>query len=73
VAKTHTGIGLGKRIILAIKNMYINEPRRAGCRFLMVDAYRDALPFYEKNKFKFLTEQDKNEDTRTMYFDLKAI
>jgi GNAT superfamily N-acetyltransferase len=73
VAKTHTGIGLGKRIILTIKNMYINEPRRAGCRFLMVDAYRDALPFYEKNKFKFLTEQDKNDDTRTMYFDLKAI
>jgi predicted GNAT family N-acyltransferase len=73
VAKTHTGIGLGKRIILAIKSMYINEPQRAGCRFLMVDAYHDALPFYEKSKFKFLTEQDKNDDTRTMYFDLKAI
>jgi predicted GNAT family N-acyltransferase len=73
VAKTHTGIGLGKRIILAIKSVYTNEPQRAGCRFLMVDAYHDALPFYEKNKFKFLTEQDCNDDTRTMYFDLKAI
>jgi GNAT superfamily N-acetyltransferase len=73
VAKKHTGIGLGKHIILAIQSMYINEPQRAGCRFLIVDAYRDALPFYEKNDFKFLTEQDKNDNTRTMYFDLKAI
>jgi hypothetical protein len=53
--------------------MYINEPQRAGCRFLMVDAYHDALPFYQKNDFKFLTGQDKDDDTRTMYFDLKTI
>jgi GNAT superfamily N-acetyltransferase len=73
VTKKYAGIGVGKRIILAIKSMYINEPQRAGCRFLMVDAYREALPFYEKNKFKFLTEQDCDDTTRTMYFDLKAI
>ncbi|MDR3184863.1 MAG: GNAT family N-acetyltransferase [Prevotellaceae bacterium] len=73
VAKKYAGKGLGKRIILAIQNMYINEPQRAGCRFLMVDAYRGALPFYQKNDFKFLTEQDSADATRTMYFDLKAI
>jgi hypothetical protein len=38
-----------------------------------VDAYRGALPFYQKNSFKFLTEQDADDDTRTMYFDLKAV
>jgi hypothetical protein len=38
----------------------------------MVDAYRTALPFYEKSKFRFLTEEDGNDDTRIMYFDLKA-
>jgi predicted GNAT family N-acyltransferase len=73
VTKKYAGIGLGKRIILAIQSMYINEPQRAGCRFLMVDAYRDALLFYQKNDFKFLTEQDCDDDTRTMYFDLRSI
>ncbi|MDR0582713.1 MAG: GNAT family N-acetyltransferase [Prevotellaceae bacterium] len=73
VAKKYAGKRLGSYIILAIQNMYINEPQRAGCRFLMVDAYKNALPFYQKNDFKFLTEQDYNDDTRIMYFDLKAI
>jgi GNAT superfamily N-acetyltransferase len=72
VAKKYANMGLGKYTILAIKSMYINEPQRAGCRFLIVDAYRNALPFYEKNKFKFLTEQDCNDNTRIMYFDLKT-
>jgi hypothetical protein len=27
----------------------------------------------QKNDFNFLTEQDRHDDTRTMYFDLKAI
>jgi predicted GNAT family N-acyltransferase len=73
VAKKYTGIGLGSRIILAVQNMYINEQQRSGCRFITVDAYHEALPFYQKNDFKFLTEQDITDNTRTMYFDLKAI
>jgi GNAT superfamily N-acetyltransferase len=73
VTKAYAGKGLGSHILLAIREIYTNEPQRAGCRFLMVDAYRHALPFYKKNYFKFLTEQDSNDATRTMYFDLKAI
>jgi GNAT superfamily N-acetyltransferase len=73
VTKKYTGMGLGSQIILAVREMYIDEPQRAGCRFLIVDAYRDVLPFYQKNYFKFLTEQDCNDNTRTMYFDLKSI
>ncbi|MDR3350481.1 MAG: GNAT family N-acetyltransferase [Prevotellaceae bacterium] len=73
VAKKYTGMGIGSLMLLTGQNMYINEQQRAGCRFLMVDAYRDALPFYQKNDFKFLTEQDVNDDTRIMYFDLKAV
>jgi hypothetical protein len=37
------------------------------------DAYRKALPFYEKNDFRYLTTKDLDDDTRAMYFDLKAI
>jgi predicted GNAT family N-acyltransferase len=73
VAKKYAGVGMGSRMVLTIKNMYINEQQRAGCRFLTLDAYRDALPFYQKNKFHTLTEQDCHDDTRTMYFDLKTI
>ena len=72
VAKKYAGIGLGSHIILAVREMY-NKPQQSGCRFLTVDAYRTALSFYKKNKFRYLTEQDINDDTRTMYFDLKAI
>jgi GNAT superfamily N-acetyltransferase len=73
VSGKHQGKGFGTHIISMVRKIYIHDMQRAGCRFMTVDAYRDALPFYEKNKFKFLTEQDKNDDTRIMYFDLKAI
>jgi GNAT superfamily N-acetyltransferase len=73
VAKKYAGRGIGSHIILSIREMYIYELQRAGCRFLTVDAYQNALPFYQKSKFNFLTEQDIHDDTRTMYFDLKAI
>jgi hypothetical protein len=47
--------------------------QHAGCRFIIVDAYKNALPFYKKNRFKYLTENDKDDATRIMYLDLKAI
>ena len=72
VAKKYSGMGLGSHIILAIQNMYINKPQQAGCRFLVVDAYQNALTFYQKNDFKYLTEQDCHDDTRIMYFDLRV-
>jgi len=41
-------------------------------KFLTVDAYADAVSFYEnKGGFKFFTETDINDDTRLLYFDLK--
>jgi GNAT superfamily N-acetyltransferase len=73
VAKKYASMGIGSYIILSIREMYINAQQHAGCRFLTVDAYQNALPFYQKNSFKFLTEQDFADDTRTMYFDLKAL
>jgi predicted GNAT family N-acyltransferase len=73
VAKKYTDMGLGRFILKTVEGMFTNEQQRTGCRFLTVDAYRNALPFYQKNYFKFLTEQDADDDTRTMYFDLKAV
>jgi hypothetical protein len=53
--------------------MFAGEQQRTGCRFLTVDAYRDAFPFYQKNYFNFLAGQGLVDDTRIMYFDLKTI
>jgi len=69
----YSGFGIGRHIINAVRIMYISKPHHAGCRFVTVDAYNKALPFYEKNNFKLLTSKDKNDNTRIMYFDLKAV
>ena len=43
---------------------------KAGCRFITVDAYREAIPFYEKNGFVPLNQDDADDVTRVLYFDL---
>ena len=42
-------------------------------RFITVDAYLSAVPFYEKNGFLHLTKKDEDEHTRLMYFDMMKI
>jgi hypothetical protein len=49
---------LGSRILDFIKTYFINE-NKTGCRFLTVDAYVNAIPFYEKNEFAALDDSDK--------------
>jgi GNAT superfamily N-acetyltransferase len=73
VNEQFAGLGIGRLIIKAIVMMYLTEQHHAGCRFITVDAYRQALDFYEKNRFQYLTTKDLDDDTRAMYFDLKAI
>jgi GNAT superfamily N-acetyltransferase len=72
VASDFEGNGIGSFIIDTVTNMLITN-RDTGCRFLTVDAYRNALGFYQKNGFEFLSSEDENEDTRLMYFDLKDV
>ena len=74
VSKKYANMGIGTMIIKTIKEFYGNVSlQHAGCRFVTVDAYKEALPFYEKNGFKYLTENDKNDATRIMYLDLKTV
>jgi len=72
VNQKYSGFGLGTQMLLSVREMYLSEPHHAGCRFVTVDAYRSALSFYERNDFRYLTTKDEDEDTRAMYFDLKA-
>lgn len=60
---------IGQMVIMQIK-MIFSRMNLSGCRFLTVDAYANAVPFYEKCGFNFLSDKDESEETRAMYFDL---
>jgi hypothetical protein len=65
-AKKHR---IGTTILNYIKSMFVID-NKTGCRFLTVDAYLNAVPFYEKNGFRFMNSEDDDPHTRLMYFDL---
>lgn len=64
--------GLGAMIVNMIIASY-QQDNKAGCRFITVDAYADAIPFYFKMGFVPLSKEDEGNDTRLLYFDLKSI
>ena len=63
---------IGDRIINFIKSYFLID-NRIGCRFLTVDAYCGAVPFYLKNGFIPLGEEEKESPTRLMFFDLASL
>ena len=69
VSKDMKGHSLGTYLMDYIKTMYLNDTK-AGCRFITVDAYCEAIPFYEKNGFIPLNNDDQDDVTRVLYFDL---
>lgn len=62
--------GIGSRLLNVIKMLFIID-NKAACRFITVDAYRDAMPFYEYNGFVPLQAEDAAKGTELMFFDLK--
>jgi GNAT superfamily N-acetyltransferase len=61
--------GIGSQLLDFIKAYFLIN-NKTGCRFITVDAYRSAIPFYEKNGFLHLQSVDDNKPTKLMYFDL---
>ena len=47
--------------------------KRQACRLITVDAYRQALPFYERFGFQYITNKDEQEEVRQMFLDLMLI
>ena len=70
VSESYAGNGIGRLILDSVKYVFTHG-NRTGCRFVTVDALTSATGFYGRNKFRFFTEKDKDDDTRLMYFDLK--
>jgi len=63
---------IGSFLMNYIKTFFIND-NKTGCRFLTVDAYADAIPFYLKNGFVPLNHDDIKDKTRLLYFDLDDV
>ena len=72
VSLNHNKEGWGTELISAIKQMLLTNQSISANRFLTVDAYLTAIPFYEKNGFKRLTNEE-SDDTLPMYYDLKEL
>ena len=49
---------------------YFLVDNKTGCRFVTVDAYIDAVPFYEHNDFQHLKGHDEDLITRLLFYDL---
>ncbi len=74
VSLEYRGRQFGTWLISAVKQTLVNNESVSACRFLTVDAYKEALPFYEKNGFKLLANNIEDcEFTVPMYYDLMQL
>jgi len=60
-------------ILLDFIKRYFTADNKTGCRFITVDAYAAAIPFYLHNGFVPLNEEDVDDPTRLLYFDLNDL
>ncbi|MCD8094354.1 MAG: GNAT family N-acetyltransferase [Bacteroides sp.] len=70
VSTAYKGQGLGSELMASIKLDVSENANYSAFRFLTVDAYLSAVPFYERNDFKMVLSDDDDEHTRMMYFDI---
>ena len=64
---------VGTDLMKSLKLILKNESTRSAFRYITVDAYLSAVPFYLKNGFVELTEKEENDHTRLMYFDMLSL
>jgi len=67
------GLHVGSTMMDMLVKKLQAERNALAFRFITVDAYLSAVPFYEKNGFLHLTKKDEDEHTRLMYFDMMEI
>lgn len=72
IALSTKGQYLGTFILDFIKSYFVID-NKTGCRFITVDAYTEALPFYIKNSFIPLNSEPEYDHTKLLFFDLDEI
>ncbi|EQA38687.1 acetyltransferase (GNAT) domain protein [Leptospira inadai serovar Lyme str. 10] len=66
----YQGNGFGKIVLGLLKSWFITN-NKTGCRFLIVDARKEAVNFYKNSGFEDYPEQPPDSNNILMYFDLK--
>ncbi len=72
ISKSIQNQSIGTYLLEFIEDYFIID-NKSGCRFITVDAYFNAIPFYIKNNYQFLNNDDEDKRTRVMYFDLASL
>lgn len=63
----------GSFLLDFIKSYFLVD-NKTGCRFVTVDAYVEAIPFYERNNFQPLRNDDEEDSaTQLLFFDLASV
>ena len=73
VSTAYRGRHIGSDLMDLLKGLLKTEQSRSAFRFITVDAYLSAIPFYQKNGFNLLTQKEEDEHTRLMFFDMMEI
>lgn len=63
ISKDFSNQGLGSDVVRFIKEWFVDDDNKSGCRLAIVDAKnsKNVLSFYEKNNFKFLFKNEADE------------
>lgn len=69
VSKDYEGQSFGRISLNYIKQTLL-ENRVSGCRFVTVDALKEAVGFYQKNGFQILATPEESDETVLMFYDL---
>lgn len=72
IALSAKGQSLGTFILDFVKSFFVFD-NKTGCRFITVDAYTEAVPFYLKNNFLPLSNEADTDHTALLFFDLQEI
>lgn len=70
VSTLYRGQHIGSDLMAMIKVMMNENQNYSAFRFITVDAYLSAIPFYQKNGFAQLTQKEEDDHTRLMFFDM---
>ena len=79
VSTDFRSLHIGSEVLSYLKLWFLDPCNKTGCRFITVDAYCSAVPFYLKNGFMFMGTDERlryelgKATTVAMYYDLKQI
>lgn len=67
------GKGIGHDLMSSLRVRLLLNGSDSSFRFLTVDAYPEAISFYERNGFRRLDPDEAPGDTRSMFFDMMQL